>query len=207
MRSKKTESVREAIGIFHSADRMKEAIEDLFASGFELEELGLLASDNEVQQSLGVFYTRTNDDRDSSKTPAIAFIDSGSIGDAPRALGGSLLFIGGAILIAMVVTLAAVFGGGMLAAISALVGVGIVGVLALSFIRQSDAEYLRQQIDEGRMLLFVRMDAVREKQAMEILKEHSGQDVKMYKVPVNSRIEPNSPRAKHHHAAEIPHTA
>jgi outer membrane lipoprotein SlyB len=75
-------------------------------------------------------------------------------------------------------------GGALLAAIGGIVGVGVVGALAAMMIHQSDAEYLQQQVDEGHILLFVRMaDSSREQQAMNILTRNSAVDVKMYEVP------------------------
>jgi outer membrane lipoprotein SlyB len=88
-----------------------------------------------------------------------------------------------------VVASSAVLGGALLAAIGGVVGVGIVGALVAMMIHQSDAEYLQQQVDEGHILLFVRMaDFSREQQAMNILTRHSGVNVKMYEVPASSGV-------------------
>lgn len=193
MTANKTATIREAIGIFHNKESLRDAIDDLRASGFKAEELGLLASEKVVEQSLGDMYVRTNYDADSPKAPAIAFIGRDSVGDAPRTVGGSLFFVGTSGVMGAVVASSAVFGGALLAAIGGIVGVGVIGALVASVIHQSDAEYLQQQIDQGHILLFVRIDPVREQQAMNILKQHSGLDVKMYDVPVKSSAAPNSP--------------
>ncbi len=190
-------TVREAIGIFHNADSLHEAITDLLASGFETEELGLLASEQVVERSLGNLYARTNENPASPQAPAIAFVGRESIGDAPRTVGGSLFFVGTSGVMGAVVASSAVFGGAVLAAVGGIVGVGLIGALVATVIHQSDAEYLQQQVDEGHILLFVRIDSAREQQAMNILKQHSGLDVKMYDVPVKSSVEPNSPTVAH----------
>jgi hypothetical protein len=63
------------------------------------------------------------------------------------------------------------------------------GALVATIIHQSDAEYLQQQVDEGRILLFVRLtDTRREQQAMDVLIRHSGVDVKMYDVPAEPSV-------------------
>jgi hypothetical protein len=193
MTTSKGATVREAVGIFHNADSLKEAINDLLDSGFRPDELGLLASEEVVERSLGDLYERTNENAASSQAPAIAFIGRDSIGEAPRTLGGSLFFVGTSGAVGGVVASAAVFGGAALAAVGGLVGVGMVGALVAAFIHQSDAEYLQQEVDEGHILLFARIDSAREKQAMDILKEHSGLDVKMYDIPVKSSTQPNLP--------------
>ena len=182
-------SIREAVGIFFNADRLREAIKDLLISGFEPEELGLLASEQVVERSLGDLYTRTNQKADSPQAPAIAFIGRESSGETARTFGGSLFFVGTSGVMGAVVASSAVFGGALLAAIGGIVGVGLVGALVATIIHQSDAEYLQHQVDEGHILLFVRMaDSAREQQAMNILSRHSGVDVKMYEVPAKGNV-------------------
>ena len=182
--SKNEPSIREAVGIFFNAEHLKDAIKNLLASGFEPEELGLLASQQVVERSLGDLYARTNEGADLPQAPAIAFIGRESIGETANTLGGSLFFVGTSGVMGAVVASAAVFGGALLAAVGGIVGVGVVGALVATIIHQSDAEYLQQQVDEGRILLFVRMiDTRREQQAMDVLIRHSGVDVKMYDVP------------------------
>ncbi len=186
-------SIREAVGIFLNAEPLKAAIKDLLTSGYEAEELGLLASEQVVERSLGDLYARTNQDHASSEAPAIAFIRKESIGETPRTVGGSLFFVGTSALVGGVVASAAVFGGALLAAIGGIVGTSVVGALVANIIHQSDAEYLQQQVDEGHILLFVRMaDSTREQQAMDILTRHCGVDVKMYDIPVERTV-PNAP--------------
>lgn len=182
--SGKATSVREAVGIFINADSLKDAIKDLLGSGFTVAELGLLASEQVVERSLGDLYSRTNKNLDSPEAPKIAFVSSEVTGVTSNTLGGSLFFVGTSGIMGAVVASSAIFGGALLAAVGGIVGVGVVGALVATVIHQSDAEYLQQQVDEGRMLLFVRIvDPAREQQAMDILTRHSGIDVKMYEVP------------------------
>jgi outer membrane lipoprotein SlyB len=181
--------VREAVGVFLNADHLREAIKDLLISGFEPEELGLLASEQVVERSLGDLYTRTNEKADSPQGPAIAFIGTESNGEMASTLGGSLFFVGTSGIMGGVVASSAVLGGALLAAIGGIVGVGLVGALVATIIHQSDAEYLQQQVDEGHVLLFVRMaDSAREQQAMNILNRHFAVDVKMYEVPAKGDV-------------------
>jgi outer membrane lipoprotein SlyB len=181
--------IREAVGIFFDGQHLKDALKDLLASGFEPEELGLLASEQVVARSLGDLYARTNESADSAQAPAIAFIGKESNQETARTLGGSLFFVGTSGVMGAVVASAAVFGGALLAAVGGIVGVGVVGALVATIIHQSDAEYLQHQVDEGHMLLFVRMaDSDREQQAMNILTRHCAVDVKMYEVPVERSV-------------------
>lgn len=193
-----TTSVREAVGIFINAQPLQSTIRDLQAAGFTAEQLGLLASEDVVARSLGELYTRINNKSDSPQSPAIAFIGKDTTEGSVGVLGGSLYFVGASGVMGAVVASAAVFGGALLAAVGGIVGVGLVGALVASVIHQSDAEYLQQQVDEGHMLLFVRIvDSATEKQALDILTRHCAVEVKMYDVPVNGKI-PTAPYLQEH---------
>ena len=177
--------IREAVGIFFTAQHLRDALKELLAAGFKPEELGLLASEVVVERSLGDLYARTNEHEDSPRAPAIAFIGKESVGEPASALGGGLFFVGTSGAMGAVVASAAVLGGALLAAVGGVVAVGLVGALVAKVIHQTDAEFLQQHVDEGHILLFVRMaDATREQQVLDILTRQSGTDVKMYEVPV-----------------------
>ena len=182
-------AIREAVGIFRDAQHLKDAIKDLRTSGFEPEELALLASAQVVERSLGDLYARTNASADSPQAPAVAFIGRESEGETASTLGGSLFFVGTSGVMGAVVASAAVLGGAVFAAVGGIVGLGVVGALVANIIHQSDAEHLQQQVDEGHILLFVRItDADREQQAMNVLIRHCGVNVKMYEIPVERRL-------------------
>lgn len=176
--------VREAIGVFAEVEHLKDAIDALIAAGFDREKLGLLASEQVVKQSLGEFYMEANESHDSHRAPAIAFVGKESLGEAGQSLGGGMFFVGTAGVTGALVTSAAVLGGALLTAVGGVIGVGLVGLAVSSIIHQSDAEFLQHQIDEGRMLLFVRVDAGNEERARAILEQHKASAVKVHDVAV-----------------------
>jgi hypothetical protein len=53
-----TPGVREAVGVFESAEKFQEAIDELMSSGFDRAEISLLASESAVEQKLGHKYKR-----------------------------------------------------------------------------------------------------------------------------------------------------
>ncbi|MEO8467272.1 MAG: hypothetical protein ABI640_18255 [Gammaproteobacteria bacterium] len=185
MATNETETIREAVGIFFDAEHLRDAINHLLAAGFKNEELGLLASEQIVRESLGDLYTRTNEDLDLAGAPSIAFVGKESTGGAAQPLGGSLFFVGTSGVIGAVVASSAILGGALLAAVSGAVGVGLVGLLVSTIIHQTDAAYLQEQVEKGHILLFVRMaDSNREQQVLDILSGHCGVEVKMHEMPV-----------------------
>ncbi len=187
MTTKSTEpTVREAIGVFAEVEPLREAIDRLIAAGFGRDRLGLLASEQAVKQSLGEFYTDTNESHDSQRAPAIAFVGKDALAEAGQSLGGGLFFVGTAGVTGALVTSAAVLGGALLTAIGGVIGVGLVGLAVGSVIHQSDADFLQHQVDEGKLLLFVRVDAQNEQQAKNILEQNRATAVKVHDVAVKT---------------------
>jgi hypothetical protein len=181
------ETVREAIGVFSETQRLKSAIDDLLASGFEHDQLGILASEITVKQRLGAFYASTNETSDPQQAPAIEFVGREALGEAREAMGGSVYFVGSTGVAGAIIASTALFGGALAAAIGGLLGVGLVGALVASVIHQSDADELKSRVDEGHILLFVRLPhGEREQQAKEILERHSSTPAKVLEVPIKS---------------------
>ena len=87
-------TIREAVGVFSGGDTLEAAIENLVTSGFHREELGLLAGEQVIEQSLGGYYARTNANPDTPESPAIAFVNRDSVDEATKSVGGGLFFIG-----------------------------------------------------------------------------------------------------------------
>jgi hypothetical protein len=181
------ETVREAIGVFSEAQRLKRAIDDLLANGFQNDQLGILASEITVKQQLGAFYDRTNATDDPQQAPAIEFVGREALGEARESMGGSVYFVGSTGVAGAIIASTAAFGGALAAAIGGLLGVGLVGALVASVIHQSDADELQSRVDEGHILLFVRLPhGEREQQAKEILERHSATPARVLEVPIKS---------------------
>lgn len=185
MSKRHSPTTREAMGAFHEAASLKAALQDLRAAGFGSGELGLLASEYAVKEALADIYECCIDETPGSTWAASeAFVMKDSSGDTGTALGGPLYFIGGASLAGGVVASAAVLGGALLAAVSGAVGAIAVGAAVAGIIHQKDADFLHEQLDEGRLLLFVRVqDEEREARAKEILGRHSDARVRVLEVP------------------------
>ncbi|QIB66406.1 hypothetical protein [Kineobactrum salinum] len=179
------DTVREAVGIFFDPGHLRAAMRELRASGIERGQFGLLANEQVVERSLGDLYTRVNEGHDSGSAPAVAFVGQEGEGEASESLGGSLYFLGTTGAMGAVVASSAVLGGAVLAGIGGAVAVGVVGAVVASVIHQSDADFLRQQVDEGHILLFVRiLDPSREQQVVDILSRHYAVDAKVYEAPL-----------------------
>lgn len=86
--------VREAVGVFNEAAKLRTALSELRQAGFAREELGLLASEHSVKQSLHDLYTCTESSWKPGGDPVCAFVAREGTGDTGTAHGGGLYFIG-----------------------------------------------------------------------------------------------------------------
>lgn len=185
-----TPAVREAVGIFFASKDLHEAIDELESLGIERSHLGLLAGEYTVKQKLGKFYTKINESANNPDGPRIAFVADKSMGDSVHAVIGSLFLVGTTVASGAIVASAAVLGGGLLVAATGAVALaGITGGALSLIIRESDADYLEEQLDEGHLLLFVRTEnPEQEQKALDILSRHGAFDAKVYEAPAVRRV-------------------
>lgn len=180
--SQKTQT--EAVGVFDDAARLQEAVDALLSAGFDRAEISLLASGPAVEAKLGHTYKKAAELEDDQSSPRVAYVSTEAIGDAEGGLIGALLYVGavaGAIpIVASGGTLAgAIAGATMLGGAGALIG----SVLA-QLVGDHHADYLREQLDHGGLLLWVRTrDKAHEAKATQILSKYSAKDVHLHALP------------------------
>jgi hypothetical protein len=175
------DTVREAVGVFESANDLQTAIDELLSSGFHRAELSLLAEQNAVNEKLGGGFVDVRAVADDPATSRTAYVSPEAIGDAQGGLVGGLVYAGATVAAGAVV----ISGGAILAAMVAatLVGGagGIVGALLAKWLGDNHAQYLQTQVAHGGLLLWVRTrDAKAEDRAVNILKRHSSRDVHVH---------------------------
>lgn len=174
-------TVREAVGVFESAEMLQDAIDDLMSSGFDRAELSLLASESAVEKKLGHVYRKASNLEDEPDVPRAAYVSTESVGDAEGAVIGALMYIGAGVLMGPVA-----LAGGSLAAIAgaAALGGGLGGAVGSFFARyigEHHSRWIEEQLSHGGLLLWVRVwDDEREEKAVEILSRHSGRDVHVH---------------------------
>ena len=176
-------SIREVVGVFFDDETLKSALADLKAEDFTHDEIGLLAGEHTVKESLGDLYDEINDCDECENSPKMAFVKKDSVGDTYSSLSGGLSVIGATSAMGAIVASAGILGGALVAAASGAVAVAGVGALVTGLIYQSDAEYLNEQVEKGHLLLFVRADdTASEEKAIKIMASNRGYNPKAYKV-------------------------
>lgn len=173
----------EVVGTFFDVNNLKSAIMDLVGAGFHRTQMGMLASTEAVERSLGDFYTRATQIDEAPDAPEVAFVARKVNDDTFRGLFGGLFFVGTTTLAGAIVASAAALGGAIAAVASGVAAVGIVGAAAGLAISKSDSDRLKEHLDEGHLLLFVRTaDEARASRALEIFLRHCAYEPMVYAV-------------------------
>ncbi len=171
----------EAVAIFHDAQSLQATIDELLTNGFDHAELSVLASEQAIRDKLGHDYKSTADLEDDPDAPRGDYVPDEIIGSAQ---GGIIAAAG--YFPAVIGLLAVVASGGTLLgqiAVAAIAGGAgaAVGATRAIVIRNVHAKHLEQHLRHGGLLLWVRThDAAHEKEALEILSRHSGEDVHLH---------------------------
>ena len=161
--------LREAVGIFPEDSALTDAIDELLLSGFARCQLGLLARTDDAGSNLGVLVP-VEALMDSPDAPRASWHCPEAMGDAEGGImsGFTIIPMFGAAWAAavssttLVATTALTIGTGGL-------GLAVGGALAW-YLHHRHAEHLRQQVEAGGLLLWVRTTTpALEKAAIEIL--------------------------------------
>ena len=177
-------TVREAVGVFHDETALRDAAEELMTAGFDRSDLSLLAGDHAIEQKLGHAYTKVEALEDDPEVPSVAYSGSDSRPEAEGAVVGGLAYVGAVSTVGVIVA-----SGGTVAA--ALVGAAIaggigtaIGVALAKLIGDHHAEYLKEHLEKGGLLLWVRTkDAAEEAKAKEVLTRNGAEDVHVHDLP------------------------
>ena len=179
--------VREAVGVFEDAGKLQAAIDDLLTSGFDRSELSLLAAEQTVEEKLHGTYRKVTELEDRGEVPRTAYVSTETVGDVEGAMTGGLIYVGATVAAGAIVA----SGGTLAAAIAGAVVFGgtggALGTILAKWFGDHHAHYLKEQLDHGGLLLWVRtVNKERERRASEILRLHSGLDVHIHELPAET---------------------
>lgn len=179
-----TKHIREAVAVFHDAESLRAAADELMIQGFDRADLSILAPHKQVERKLGHMYDKVAEIEDDPRVATQAYIGTDSLTEAKAFAVGGLFFVG-----AMSAMGAIVASGGTIAA--ALIGAatvggasGLIGGMLARFLGKSQADFLNEQLEHGGILLWVHTkDKDREDRAVDILTRTSGFDVHVHDMP------------------------
>lgn len=179
--------VREAVAVFHDAEIMETAIDELLSSGFDRAEISLLAGEQVVEERLGHRFDDVRELEDDPAAPRRAFVPTAAIGEAEGAAIGALMFVGAVSAVGAVVASGGTLGAAITAAAAAGGGSGAVGAVLGKLIERRRARGLQAQLERGGLLLWVNLrDQAHERRAIEILKRYGAEDVHVHELPAEA---------------------
>jgi hypothetical protein len=176
-------AVREAVGVFDSAEALEAAVDRLEASGFNRAEISVLASDKTVRERLGRLYSSVAEIVDDPRAPQTAFVSQASRAESEAALVGVPLYIGG-----LVGGLAVVASGGAMAlAFAAAIGLGAVGAGLGGLLGRVIAHHhiyrVLEQLAQGGLVLWVSVrDDASAAHALAILIDAGARDAHLHEI-------------------------
>ena len=171
-------AVREAVGVFHSADDLQAAIDALLSSGFHRSALSLLASEAEVVAKLGHVYRKTSDLAAAPEVSRVAYVSPEAIGDGQGGVIGTLMYVGAGILIGPAAAARGSFAELAVAAALGASAAGLLGTWLAKLIGDRHADRIQEHLNRGGLLLWVRTwDLDQEHCAVRILERNSAEDV------------------------------
>lgn len=165
--------VREAVAVFEDEHELLDVIEELEASGFDHSDISVLPPLKSVEKYLGRKLLNIEDAEDDPEVPRTAPLDMASFGAAQGVLFGIPLYIG-----AMSAIISATRSGAATdavigaAAVGAAIGAAI-GLALVAWVRQRHASRIKEQIDHGGLLLWVRLRGKKhEERATSVITDH-----------------------------------
>lgn len=176
-------TVREAVGVFHDADELQAAIDELETSGFDHAQLSLLADEAALTRTLGDRLRPAGEPADAYDGVRRAYVDDASRVEGAAALAGGLGYAGAVTSAGLVF---ATGGALAVAAAVAVAGAGVGGALGAALARylgDRHAEAVEAQLSRGGLLLWVSTPtAEAERRALDILGRNGGRDVRVHAV-------------------------
>lgn len=173
-----SQNIREVVAIFHDEHSLQDAVAELLLHGFDRSSCSVLAGRHTVERQLGHYFNRIAEIEDDPDVPRFHYMGPDSRVVAMGALASGLAYAGAVGSAGLIIATGGTAAAALLGA--ALVGGagGIVGTALSRVISSHHAAYLKEQLDRGGLILWVRADG-KEQEALagEVLRHHAARDV------------------------------
>jgi hypothetical protein len=181
--------VREAVGVFRDEHSLEGTVDELLVCGFDRADISLLAGHEAVERELGHRYEKVAELEDDPRAPRLAYADIHSRNEGKASMVGALAYVGAIAASGMVVASGGTLALAIAAAAMAGGGGGMIGAMLARNVEGRHARWLQQQLDEGGLLLWVRVtDDATERCAVEALRRHSAEDVHVHELPLTGHL-------------------
>ena len=182
--------VREVAGIVRSQQALDDVVDVLELSGFDRADIDIIADENTILKRFGHMFIPVEELADVPGAPRRAFIRADDV-SMVRAQAFGVLFYVGAVAAALGVVAS---GGSLAAALAAAAAAGTasggIGAAATRFLGRERADLVETMINEGGVVLWVRVRSEdTEKRAEHILRTHGAEGVRVHEITIEKRLE------------------
>jgi hypothetical protein len=190
-RAGSTEDItREASAVFHKADALQSAVDDLLGAGFTRDDLSVLGSEEAIRAKFGGEVPDAKDLADNPDTPRGTYVSSDARSEGLAALTGIPVYVGGAGAAAI----AALEGATVIATAGAALGVGLaagaLGLYAARRMEKRHADQIDKHLSHGGLVLWVRADdKEHEARALEVLRSNGADDLRVHTVTLPEGVD------------------
>lgn len=168
--------VRGAVGLFHGEEKILNAVDELLALGFDRADLGVLADHRTIRRRLGHDYGKVTELEDVPLLAAEPYVSKDSRVEGNGVLVGAPFYVGAVAAAAAAVASGASLTLVLIESLAAGAACGLLGLGAVHLIRRRHAQYIRDHLDHGGLLLWVHADTPeRERLACDVLRHHADQ--------------------------------
>ncbi len=178
-------TIREIVGVFREAGALRKAADELMITGFDRSELSMLGSHKSIEEKLGDATQNSAALEDNPRVPMQAYFGPDSLTEAKAAIVGVPAFVG-----ACAAAAPAIAHHASLTEIAIWTAIGLVaglilGAISMKRISAKTSGYLREQVEHGGILLWVRaVTPEKEAKALAIMKRCGAKDVHVHNRPV-----------------------
>jgi hypothetical protein len=182
--------VREVAGIVRSQQALDDVVDALELSGFDRADIDIMADESTILNRFGHMFIPVEELADVPGAPRRAFIRADDV-SMVRAQAFGVLFYVGAVAAALGVVAS---GGSLAAALAAAAAAGTasggIGAAATRFLGRERADLVETMINEGGVVLWVRVRSEEaEKRAEQILRAHGAEAVRVHEITLEKRLE------------------
>jgi len=175
------ENLREVVCLFKDHKTMELAVDELRLSGFEQENISLLADKDTVAHEMGQPYKNVDELEDDPEAPRITYVSTEAIGDLKGGLSAVGLYLGAVIVSAIMVVSSATLTSILFWVILGGFCGGMFGYTTALMINSKYANNMKYQEHHGGILLWVRtLNTEQEVIACKILLNNNAHDVHLH---------------------------
>lgn len=178
------QNIREVIAVFHDERSLQDAVAELLLHGFDRASFSILAGRHTVERQLGHYFNRVAEIEDDPGVPRFHYMGPDSRVIAMGAVASGLAYAGAVGSAGVIIATGGTAAAALLGAVLIGGAGGVIGTALSRVISAHHETYLKQQLERGGLILWVRAEtAEQEATASDVLRHHAARDVHSHDLP------------------------